>query len=235
MRGFPPHLYIPSAIFPCAGPQVVFKLGSDSWAINQGSNIVNYPVKAAAMVRILQCQTFPINPPGAQPALSVEQIWEVLKIKSSSPHRFIPAITSSNVLEENEAGLTREVKFKEGMGPGGPVVEDITFSKPWKVLIVAAILSFSNENNSESRLNVFQVDFQARGPNASFISNIVSQGKDETELYLTFYFEWTYPDIQEGSEEEKKTVAQLLAMAKGVVQETIDVGRKMVKEGEVKV
>jgi hypothetical protein len=116
------------------------------------------------MVRILQCQTFPINPHGAEPALSVEQVWEVLKIKSRSPQRFIPAINSSNVLEENEAGLTRKVEFKQGMGPGGPVVEDITFFEPWKVSIVAAILSFPNENNAQPRLNVSRLISKLVGP-----------------------------------------------------------------------
>lgn len=79
------------------------------------------------------------------------------------------------------------------------------------------------------------MDFQGRGDNGSFISNIVSQGKDETDLYLTFYFEWFYPGIQEGSEEEEKTTQQMWEMSRAVVQETIDIARKFVKDGEIKV
>lgn len=87
------------------------------------------------MVRVLQSQTFPINPPGAEPVLSIEQFWEVIKIKCRSPQLFIPAMASCSVLEENEKGLSREVIFKEGMGPpSGKVIEDLTFFKPWKVL-----------------------------------------------------------------------------------------------------
>lgn len=86
------------------------------------------------MVLIIQSQTFPINPPGVEPVLSVEQVWEVLKIKCRSPQLFIPALASCTVLEENETGLSREIVFREGMGPSaGKVTEDLTFFKPWKV------------------------------------------------------------------------------------------------------
>lgn len=68
----------------------------------------------------------------------------------------------------------------------------------------------------------------------SFISNLVSQGKDETDLYLTFYFEWTFPDVEEGSEESNKIAQQLSGVTKDVVQETIDIARKLVKDGEIK-
>jgi DNA topoisomerase IA len=78
------------------------------------------------------------------------------------------------------------------------------------------------------------VDFQARGSNGSFISNLVSQGKDEQDLYLTFYFEWTLPEIEAGSEEEKNVISQRWEMVKEVVQETIDIGREMVKDGKIK-
>lgn len=78
------------------------------------------------------------------------------------------------------------------------------------------------------------MDFQARGNNGSFISNLVSQGKDETDLYLTFYFEWNLPEVEEGSEEAKRAVSQRWAMVREVVQETIDIGRKLVKDGKIK-
>lgn len=90
------------------------------------------------MVLILKSQTFPINPPGIEPVLSIEQVWEVLLIKCRTPEKFIKAMKSTNVLEENEKGLTREIIFREDAGPmappGGKFVEDLTFFKPWKVL-----------------------------------------------------------------------------------------------------
>ena len=68
----------------------------------------------------------------------------------------------------------------------------------------------------------------------SFINNTISQGKDETDLYLTFYFEWQYPKMQEGSEEAKKTSDQLWEQARKTVQHTIDVAREMKNKGELK-
>ena len=67
----------------------------------------------------------------------------------------------------------------------------------------------------------------------AFISNLVSQGKDETDLYLTFYFEWNYPNIKEGSREEKETSHTLWGMAEKTVQHTIDYARNMAKEGKL--
>lgn len=61
----------------------------------------------------------------------------------------------------------------------------------------------------------------------------MSQGKDETDLYLTFYFEWKYPNIMKGSKEEKETSGQLWGMAEKTVQHTIDYARNMAKEGKL--
>jgi hypothetical protein len=86
------------------------------------------------MVLIVLSQTFPINPPGVEPVLSVEQVWEVLSIKSRTPELFIQAMASTTVLEEHETSLVREVVFREGVGPfNGKVIEDLTWVKPWKV------------------------------------------------------------------------------------------------------
>ena len=78
-----------------------------------------------------------------------------------------------------------------------------------------------------------QVDFRNLDSGA-FINNTISQGKDETDLYLTFYFEWPYPKIQEGSGEAKKLSDQLWQQAKKTVQHTIDVAREMKVKGELK-
>ena len=77
-----------------------------------------------------------------------------------------------------------------------------------------------------------QVDFRNL-ETGGFINNTVSQGKDETDLYLTFYFEWPYPKVQEGSEEAKKLSDQLWKQATSTVQHTIDVAREMKTKGEL--
>lgn len=79
------------------------------------------------------------------------------------------------------------------------------------------------------------MDFKSRGELSSLISNLVSQGEDETDLYLTFFLEWNFPDMQEGSEEKNELAQQLSGFAKDVLRETIDIARKMVKDGEIKV
>ena len=93
--------------------------------------------------------------------------------------------------------------------PGGKVIEDLELRAPWKV------------------------DFYTHS-NGTFINNTVSQGKDEHDLYLTFYFEWPFPQIEEGSTEAKERAAQLWAQAKTTVQHTIDYGRDMKKKGQIK-
>ena len=61
----------------------------------------------------------------------------------------------------------------------------------------------------------------------------MSQGQDERDLHLTFYFEWPFPNIEAGSAEEKETSDQLWNRAKESVQSTIDHTRTLVKEGKV--
>lgn len=65
------------------------------------------------MVVLYQSQTYPINPPGAEPVLSLEQVWDVLAIKCRQPELFVKPISSSNVLEETETTIKREAFFSE--------------------------------------------------------------------------------------------------------------------------
>ena len=97
---------------------------------------------------------------------------------------------------------------------------------------LAACTRFMRSTQAD-RPRLPQVDFRNLDTGA-FINNTISQGKDETDLYLTFYFEWPYPKIEEGSEEAKKTSDQLWQGAKEVVQHTIDVAREMKTKGELK-
>ncbi|KAF6217767.1 hypothetical protein HO133_006594 [Letharia lupina] len=162
------------------------------------------------MVVLYQSQTYPINPPNASPVLTLAEFWEVMQVKCRKPELFVAPISACEVLEETDKFMKRTVTFREGMGPpGGKVVEDMDIRAPWKV------------------------DFRNLDTGA-FINNTISQGKDETDLYLTFYFEWPYPKIEEGSEEAKKTSDQLWEQARKTVQHTIDVAREMKGKGELK-
>lgn len=77
-----------------------------------------------------------------------------------------------------------------------------------------------------------QADFHMETGN--FVNNTISQGKDETDLYLTFYFEWRYPKMEAGSQEAKDTEKQVWDMARKTVQQTIDHAREMKRDGKLK-
>ena len=65
------------------------------------------------------------------------------------------------------------------------------------------------------------------------VSNIVSVGENETDLYLTFTFTWNFPNIAEGSTEAAEKEKMMVGMAQEVVPHTIEQIRMMVKEGSI--
>lgn len=66
----------------------------------------------------------------------------------------------------------------------------------------------------------------------NFITNTISNGKGgPDDLYLTFTFEWDFPDIQEGSKEAEEKEA-LLKQDMGVLH-SIEVMRAMVRNGQL--
>ncbi len=63
--------------------------------------------------------TSAINPPGASPVVSAEQVWSALRLKVRAGQDFVgAAIVSTDVLEESEEHgievVVREVVFREG-------------------------------------------------------------------------------------------------------------------------
>lgn len=77
------------------------------------------------MVTLYQSQTAPINPAGAEPVLSVAQVWEVLSIKVRKPELFVKPFASANILEESETTVKRETIFREVCYPPDPPREHI--------------------------------------------------------------------------------------------------------------
>ena len=65
------------------------------------------------------------------------------------------------------------------------------------------------------------------------ISNIISNGANETDLYLTFTFSWNFPEIVEGSEEAAAKAKMFAQTARQVVPHTVAQIREMVKEGTI--
>lgn len=78
------------------------------------------------MVQIHCAYTAPLNPPGASPVLSREQVWQGLQRKIRRAQDFVPVITSTDVLEERDGGneVVRVAHFRAG-GPHGAAAKDV--------------------------------------------------------------------------------------------------------------
>ncbi|GAB1743073.1 hypothetical protein D0867_05426 [Hortaea werneckii] len=162
------------------------------------------------MVNIHCAYTEPINPSGASPILSRDQVWRGLQRKIRKAQDFVPVIEGTDVLEEKENEVTRVAHFKGAEGKPGHQVKEICKSYyPTKV------------------------DFWQ--PSGALITNTVSDGPGLTEhdYNMTYTFEWRYPDVQEGSDEHKRLQKQHVDMAKMAVHSSIEALRRMASAGEL--
>lgn len=77
-----------------------------------------------AMVTINCAYTESINPAGSSPVLSRDQVWKALQIKTRHPQGFVPIISGTEILEENENEVVRKAHFiaRDGI-PAHSVVE----------------------------------------------------------------------------------------------------------------
>lgn len=149
----------------------------------------------------------PINPPGATPVLTREQVWAGLELKVEHAQDFVPAIVSTDVIayKEDQDGrkvTQREVVFKEG---NRRMKEDVTMYWPTKVVFVQ--------------------------PEGSRVQNIISNGADG-QLLMTYDFEWRQPDLSEADVPEYRQ--KYAKMAEMAVEQTIISMRKMVVSGRIK-
>jgi hypothetical protein len=69
------------------------------------------------MPTIYLSYTNKINPQGASPVLTIDQVWQGLQRKIRHAEEFVPVISACKVLEEKDGVVTREVNFVEGKGP----------------------------------------------------------------------------------------------------------------------
>ena len=180
------------------------------------------------MVTVNIAYTEPINPSGASPVLTRDQIWKGLQRKIRQAQDFVPPITATDILEEKENEVVRVAHFKDFAGePSHTVKETCKSFPPTKVrnhFTITLLLNY---------LRFQQVDFWQ--PNGALITNTISEGPGLTEndLHMTYAFEWRYPDVVEGSEEHKNNVKTLTAGAKMAVHSSIEAMRKMAEAGEL--
>ncbi|KAJ5543495.1 hypothetical protein N7535_005919 [Penicillium sp. DV-2018c] len=152
--------------------------------------------------------TAPINPAGATPKLSLDQIWSGLLLKIRSAETFVPAaIQSTKVLDDYIDPTT-----------GNPVtVREVTFRETQKTV-----------KETVTAFEPCRVEFAQ--PDGSRVSNVISQGADG-EYYMTYIFEWRHPGVS------KEELAQMLEkekkMSQSAVEGTITVMRQLVEEKKI--
>lgn len=151
--------------------------------------------------------TAPINPPSADPKLTLEQVWALLRRKVTNAEDFVPvAIKATEVVSEEKDGLgrpvtTRIVTFVEG---DKRVQEVVTTLYPMMV--------------------------QFRRTDGSMVQNIVTQGA-EGELYMTYTFELVRPTAGVSEAEVEEMRAKQQAGSKMAVEGTLKAMREMVLDG----
>ena len=83
------------------------------------------------MVTINVAYTAPINPAGATPVLTQDQVWRCLERKVEHAEEFVKVITTTEVLSKEGVTTVRRVKFVEK--PDEWVEERCVNYKPTKV------------------------------------------------------------------------------------------------------
>ncbi|KAL8382147.1 hypothetical protein RB595_006094 [Gaeumannomyces hyphopodioides] len=141
------------------------------------------------MAAFRHAHTEPVNPPGAEPVLTREQLWAGLQRKVRSPTEFAPAHESCQVVSDEGDVVTRTVQFKANWGPTGKVTEVCTSYHPVQIL--------------------FEMDSGDR------VSNIVSVGPsgEPTDMFLTYVFDLKEPkgDAESTAKVAKSAVSGSIA------------------------
>ena len=152
--------------------------------------------------------TAPINPPGATPILTRDQIWAGMLLKIRSAEAFVPHLfQSTTVLSESidpasgHLVTVREIVF----------IEDQRKVKQTIIAYEDTKIDFIEENGSR-------------------IHNVISEGENG-ELYMTYSFEWRHPGASE------KEMAEFFENEKNVsrlaVHGSIRVMRELVSSGKI--
>lgn len=69
----------------------------------------------------------------------------------------------------------------------------------------------------------------------NYISNIISTGDGESDLYLTFTFAWDFPNIHEGTPEATEKERQFSQMSRESTATSVNEIRDLVQKGAIKV
>jgi len=155
--------------------------------------------------------TAPINPPSASPVLTPSQIWAGLQRKVRHAEEFVPLFSSCEVLSEEPPAtedepytVVRAVTIRAGAGPpgGGPPGGPGAAGGAGAGGPPAGPVRNVCKLYAPSRVDFLRQD-------GTRFSNYVTQGSsgEETDLFMTYVFEWRHPGVQAGSEIAKRIEA----------------------------
>ncbi len=142
------------------------------------------------MPTIRLAHTIPVNPPGVTPVLTEAQLFKGFQRKIRRPMDFVPAIAKCEVLTDENGVVKRHVTFKPPPGDDG----------------TSGQLKEAVEICTE--LPPHRVDYKV--DDGSTVSNIISAGSSGKleDLYVTYSFEWQYPNLEVGSADYNKAEAE---------------------------
>ncbi|KAK0702827.1 hypothetical protein B0H67DRAFT_637878 [Lasiosphaeris hirsuta] len=180
--------------------------------------------------------TAPINPSGASPILTPSQIWAGLQRKVRHAEEFVPLFSTCEVLseeppatEEEPYTIIRLVTVRPGAGPpgGSPASRAGSGGPPGGGPPTGQIRNVC-KLYAPSRVDFLRED-------GTKFSNYVTQGPsgEETDMSMTYVFEWRHPGVQAGSEIAKRMEAGHKKTAREAVEQTIKRIRELVVEGNL--
>jgi hypothetical protein len=158
--------------------------------------------------------TAPINPPSASPTLTIPQVWACLERKIRAGQDFVGgAITDTTVLKEY---TTPE---------GYPVTDRLVHFKD---------TNMGKKKETCVAYKPMKVEF-LQGDGGK-VQNIVSEGaggEGKGDLYMTYAFDWVHKELEGDEKALEERKAQEKKMAKVAVESTIEVMRRMVRDGTI--
>jgi len=144
-----------------------------------------------------------VNPPGAEPVLTREQLWQGLVMKAENALPFVGAMESCRVLERYDDGFLREIVLR-----GERMRERITLTAP------------------------VEVRFERRDTDYSgWITNVIHDS--DRGLVLSFSFAIRFPGCAEGSAEERAQGDAVRESYLAAVASTLAATRRFVTEGAI--
>lgn len=141
-----------------------------------------------------------VNPAGADPVVTRDDVWQGLLLKAEDALPFVPSMTRCEVLERYDDGLLREIEFR-----GQTFSERVTFTPKERVRFE-----------------------RVSGPVGGHVLNELSG--EGGELALRFTFNLQLPDVEEGSEEERAYEQTMSGDYLKAVGATLDAVRRTVAD-----